>query len=142
MKHTTIDLIWTKAQIAAAALGGWLGHFLGGTDGLLTALAVFTGLDYLSGVLCALAERRLSSAVGFRGVCRKALIFAMVGVGHLLDTRVAGTGAAIRTAIICFYLSNEGLSLLENAARLGLPVPERLKTALSQLHGKSGEENP
>ena len=139
MKHKAIELIWTRAQLAAAGLGGWLGYFLGGADGLLTALAVFAGLDYLTGVLCALAEKRLSSAVGFRGICRKVLIFAMVGVGHLLDTRVAGSGAAIRTAVICFYLSNEGVSLLENAARLGLPVPERLKEALKQLHGKEQE---
>ena len=121
------------------ALGGWLGYFLGGTDGLLTALIVLSGLDYLTGVLCAVLEKKLSSAVGFRGICRKALIFVLVGVGHVLDTRVAGSGAAMRTAVICFYLSNEGISLLENVARLGLPVPERLKEALKQLHGKEDE---
>ena len=139
MKNQTIELCFAQCRAAAALFGGWLGYFLGGTDGLLTALIALVGLDYLTGVLCAVAERKLSSAVGFRGICRKALIFMLVGVGHLLDTHVAGSGAAMRTAVICFYLSNEGISLLENVSRLGLPVPERLKEALRQLHGKDGE---
>ena len=139
MRDFRIDLIWTKVQIAVSAIGGWLGYFLGGVDGLMLALIVFMALDYLTGVLCAVADKTLSSAVGYKGICRKALIFILVGVGHILDTYVAGSGAAIRTAVICFYLSNEGLSLLENAARLGLPVPERLKEALRQLHGTEQE---
>ena len=139
MHDLSPGLIWTRIQIAVTAIGGWLGYFVGGLDGLLAALLVFSALDYLTGVLCAIADRTLSSAVGFRGICRKALIFMLVGVGHVLDTRVAGSGAAIRTAVICFYLSNEGVSLLENAARLGLPVQERLKEVLKQLHGKEQE---
>ena len=139
MHDLSPGLLWTRIQIAVTAIGGWLGYFVGGLDSLLAALLVFSALDYLTGVLCAIADRTLSSAVGFRGICRKALIFMLVGVGHVLDTRVAGSGAAIRTAVICFYLSNEGVSLLENAARLGLPVPERLKEALKQLHGKEQE---
>ena len=141
MKDFSIELIWTKIQIAVTALGGWLGYFLGGLDGLLIALIVFSALDYLTGVMCAIADKTLSSAVGFKGVARKVLIFALVGVGHILDTHVVGTGSALRTAIICFYLSNEGVSLLENASHLGLPVPEKLKAVLEQLHGRSeGEE--
>ena len=139
MKNQSVELIWTRIQIAVTAIGGWLGCFVGGLDGLLTALLVFAALDYLTGVLCAIADRELSSEVGYKGICRKALIFILVGVGHVLDTQVAGSGAAIRTAVICFYLSNEGISLLENVARLGLPVPERLKEALKQLHGKGNE---
>ena len=139
MHDLSPGLIWTRIQIAVTAIGGWLGYFVGGLDGLLAALLVFSALAYLTGVLCAIADRTLSIAVGFRGICRKALSFMLVGVGHVLDTRVAGSGAAIRTAVICFYLSNEGVSLLENAARLGLPVPERLKEALKQLHGKEQE---
>ena len=135
MKRDTVLLWWAQCRAAVTALGGWLGYFVGGLDGLLTALLVFTVLDYLTGVLCAIADKALSSAVGYKGICRKALIFVLVGVGHVLDTQVAGSGAAIRTAVICFYLSNEGISLLENVARLGLPVPERLKEALKQLHG-------
>jgi len=140
MRDFSIDLIWTKIQIAFTALGGWLGYFLGGMDGLLIALLVFAVLDYVTGLMCAIADRKLSSAVGFKGICRKALIFALVGVGHVLDTYVVGTGSALRSAIICFYLSNEGISLLENAAHLGLPVPEKLKMILEQLHDKDRTE--
>ena len=140
MRDFSIDLIWTKVQIAITALGGWLGYFLGGMDGLMIALLVFAVLDYVTGLMCAIADRKLSSAVGFRGICRKALIFALVGVGHILDTHVVGTGSALRSAIICFYLSNEGISLLENAAHLGLPVPEKLKMILEQLHDKDRTE--
>ena len=139
MKQNTLALCWAQCRAAVTALGGWLGYFLGGADGLLLALVAMAVLDYLTGVLCAAADKTLSSAVGYKGICRKALIFILVGVGHILDTYVAGSGAAIRTAVICFYLSNEGLSLLENAARLGLPVPERLKEALRQLHGTAQE---
>ena len=106
----------------------------------LIALLVFVVLDYLTGVMCAIADRELSSAVGFKGICRKILIFALVGVGHVLDTHVVGTGSALRSAVICFYLSNEGVSLLENASHLGLPVPEKLREVLSQLHNKHDKE--
>ena len=140
MRDFSIDLIWTKIQIAVTALGGWLGYFLGGLDGLLIALIVFAALDYITGVMCAIADKTLSSAVGFKGVARKVLIFALVGVGHILDTHVVGTGSALRSAIICFYLSNEGVSLLENASHLGLPVPEKLKAVLEQLHGRSEDD--
>ncbi len=135
-----IHLIWIKIQIAVTALGGWLGYYLGGLDGLLIALLVFVVLDYLTGVMCAIADRELSSAVGFKGICRKILIFALVGVGHVLDTHVVGTGSALRSAVICFYLSNEGVSLLENASHLGLPVPDKLKAILSQLHNKQDQD--
>ena len=144
MRDFSIDLIWAKIQIGVTAFGGWLGYFLGGLDGLLIALIVFAVLDYITGVMCAIADRKLSSAVGFRGICRKVLIFALVGVGHILDTHVVGTGSALRTAVICFYLSNEGVSLLENASHLGLPVPEKLKKVLEQLHDRDDrkEETP
>ena len=141
MKHEGIALVWAQCRAAAAALGGWIGYFLGGTDGLLTALVIFSALDYVTGVLCAVMDRSLSSAVGFRGICRKMMIFLLVGLGHILDVHVAGSGAAVRTAVICFYLANEGLSILENAARLGLPVPGRLKAALEQLHSGSEKED-
>ena len=137
MRNFSIDIIWAKIQIAITALGGWLGYFLGGMDGLLIALLVFVILDYVTGVMRAIAGHELSSAIGFKGICRKVLIFALVGVGHVLDTHVVGTGSALRSAVICFYLSNEGVSLLENASHLGLPIPKKLKAILSQLHNKS-----
>ena len=136
MRNFSIDIIWAKIQAAITALGGWLGYFLGGMDGLLIALLVFVILDYLTGVMRAIADHELSSAIGFKGICRKVLIFALVGVGHVLDTHVVGTGSALRSAVICFYLSNEAISLFENAAHLGLPVPDKLREILSQLHNR------
>ena len=120
---------WNTIQLVFTAVGGWLGWFLGGCDGLLYALLIFVTLDYLTGVMC--------------GICRKVLIFALVGIGHVLDTQVIGTGSILRTAVIFFYLSNEGVSLVENAAHLGLPIPEKLKAVLEQLHDraeKGGDE--
>ena len=140
MRNFSIDIIWAKIQVAITALGGWLGYFLGGMDGLLIALLVFVILDYVTGVMRAIADKKLSSAVGFKGICRKVLIFALVGVGHVLDTHVVGTGSALRSAVICFYLSNEGVSRLENASHLGLPVPDKLKAILSQLHNKQNQD--
>ena len=106
MRDFSVDLIWTKIQLAFTALGGWLGYFLGGADGMLIALIVFVALDYVTGVMCAIVDKKLSSAVGFKGIFKKVLIFALVGVGHILDTHVIGSGSAMRTAVICFYLSN------------------------------------
>ena len=132
---------WNTIQLAFTAVGGWLGWFLGGCDGLIIALVLFAALDYVTGVMCAIADRKLSSEVGFKGICRKVLIFALVGVGHILDAHVIGTGSILRTAVIFFYLSNEGVSLLENAAHLGLPVPEKLKIVLEQLHDRAEKED-
>ncbi len=140
MRDFSIDLIWAKIQIAITAVGGWLGYYLGGMDGLLIALVVFTVLDYITGIMCAIADKKLSSAVGFKGICRKVLIFMLVGIGHVVDTQVVGAGSALRTAVICFYLSNEGVSLLENASHLGLPVPEKLKAVLEQLHDREEKD--
>ncbi|MEF9880267.1 MAG: phage holin family protein [Clostridia bacterium] len=141
MRDFSIDLVWAKIQMGVAAIGGWLGYFLGGVDGLLITLLVFVALDYVTGVICAIIDKKLSSEVGFKGLFRKVLIFALVGVAHILDVNVIGTGSAIRSAVICFYLSNEGVSMLENAAHLGLPVPEKLKSVLAQLHNKSDKDN-
>ena len=141
MRDFRIDLIWTKVQIAVSAIGGWLGYFLGGVDGLMIALIVFMVLDYLTGLMCAVLDKKLSSAVGFRGIFKKALILIMVGIANVVDVHVVGTGSALRGAVICFYLSNEGLSLLENASYIGLPVPERLKEVLAQLHNRDKKES-
>ena len=130
---------WNTMQMVFAAVGGWLGYFLGGCDGLLIALGVITVVDYITGVMCAINDQKLSSEVGFRGICRKVLIFFLVGVANILDVEVIGTGSVLRTAIIFFYLSNEGVSLLENAAHLGLPIPKKLKDVLAQLHDRAEE---
>lgn len=133
--------IWTGIQIAFSALGGFLGWFLGGADGFMYALIAFVIIDYITGVMCAIADKKLSSAVGFKGVCRKVLIFTLVGVGNLLDVYVLGQAAVLRTAVIFFYLSNEGVSLLENSARLGLPIPAKLKDVLKELHDRDRRED-
>lgn len=128
---------WGFIQLIFTAIGGWLGWFLGGCDGLVIALLVFVVIDYITGVMCAIADKKLSSSVGFKGICRKVLIFALVGIAHIIDAQVIKTGSVLRTAVIFFYLSNEGVSLLENAAHLGLPIPEKLKDVLEQLHNRS-----
>lgn len=139
MKDFSIELIWTKVQMVATLIGGWLGYFLGGLDGLLIALIIFMVLDYITGLMCAVIDKKLSSAVGFRGICKKVLILMLVGLANVIDMHVAGTGSALRGAVIAFYLSNEGLSLLENAAHIGLPVPEKMKEVLAQLHGRGDD---
>ena len=136
MRNFSIDIVWAKIQMAVAAIGGWIGYFVGGVDGLMTALLIFMALDYITGLMCAIADKKLSSAVGFRGICKKVLILMLVGVAHIVDLHVVGTGDALRTAVVCFYLSNESVSMLENAAHLGLPIPEKLKSVLAQLHGR------
>ena len=127
---------WNMIQFTFAGLGGWLGWFLGGCDGLIYALLVFVVVDYVTGVLCAISDRALSSEVSFRGLCRKVLIFTLVAIGHILDVYVIGNGSVLRTAVIFFYMSNEGISLLENAGHLGLPIPDQLRLVLEQLHDR------
>lgn len=122
-----------KLDLAFAAFGGFIGWFVGGFDGFLYALVVFVMMDYFTGVLAAGVKKELSSEVGFRGIAKKVCIFVLVGIANIVDTQVIQNGSAIRTAVIFFYLSNEGLSVLENSAVIGLPVPEKLKEMLLQL---------
>lgn len=131
--------IWNGVQLGFTALGGFLGWFLGGLDGFLYALIVFAVVDYITGVMCAITDKKLSSKVGFKGIFRKVLIFALVGIANILDIHVLGQAGILRTAVIFFYLSNEGVSLLENTAHLGLPIPEKLKEVLEQLHDREGK---
>ena len=128
---------WNFIQMVFMAVGGWLGWFMGGCDGLLYALVAFVVIDYLTGVMCAFADHTLSSEVGFRGICRKVLIFLLVGMANILDVAVIGNGSVLRTAVIFFYISNEGVNLLENAGHLGLPIPQKVKEVLEQLHDRS-----
>jgi len=139
MRNFSIDIIWAKVQAAVVAIGGYLGYFVGGVDGLMTALLVLMVMDYVTGIMCAVIDRELSSSVGFRGIFKKVLILMLVGVAHIVDLHVVRSGEALRSAVICFYLSNEGVSVLENAGHLGLPIPEKLKAILAQLHDRIEE---
>ena len=126
-------------QTGIFTLGALLAGFLGGKDGLLYALLVLVVLDYITGVLNAIDQRELSSAVGYKGIARKVLIFVLVGTANVVDVYILGKAGVLRAAVIFFYISNEGISILENASHLGLPVPQKLQNVLRQLHQK--EEN-
>lgn len=126
LQSKVLNLCW-------AVLGGFIGWFLGSFDDLLYALLTFVIADYITGVLYAVNERKLSSEIGFRGINRKILIFILVGIANIVDLHILKHGTPLRTATICFYISNEGISLLENAGRLGLPFPKKLKDILEQL---------
>lgn len=132
---------WNTLQLIFAAIGGWLGYYLGGFDGLLYALIAFVICDYVTGMMCAVSDKKLSSEVGFNGIAKKVVIFILVAVANIIDTNVITQGAILRTAVIFFYLSNEGLSLVENATHLGLPVPDKLKAVLAQLHDRAEKED-
>ena len=132
--------IWTGIQVAFSAIGGMLGWFLGGMDGFLYALLAFVILDYITGVMVAAIQKKVSSEVGFKGICRKVLIFILIGMANIVDVQIIGNGSAIRTAVIFFYLSNEGISILENTAIIGLPVPQKLKDVLEQLKDHSDKK--
>ncbi|MEK3988463.1 MULTISPECIES: phage holin family protein [Bacillaceae] len=136
-----IKEFWIVVQTVIAAVGGWLGWFLGGLDGFLYALIIFVIVDYITGIMVAIINRELSSEIGARGIFKKILIFILVGIAHIIDSRLIGEGSVIRTAVIFFYLSNEGISIIENSTRIGLPVPQKLKDVLAQLHGKSKGED-
>ena len=127
-----------------ALIGGILGFMFGELDGFITALIVFVIIDYVTGVMCAVAEKRLSSEVGAKGIMKKVVIFALVAIAHIIDTVVlkGAGGSTFRTMVIFFYLANEGLSITENAAKLGLPVPRKLKATLEQLNEEERNETP
>lgn len=114
-----------------------MGWFLGGFDGFLYALVVFVVIDYITGLMAAFFQKKLSSETGFKGICKKVTIFCLVGIGHILDAQVIGSGSVLRTAVIFFYLSNEGISIIENVAIIGLPVPKKLIEVLEQLHDEA-----
>ncbi|AGL03671.1 phage holin family protein [Desulfoscipio gibsoniae] len=126
------DIIHTL-QLAFTAIGGYIGWFLGGYDGLVLALVAFVVIDYITGLMAAVIEKKLSSSIGFRGIFKKVLIFSLVGIGHIIDYYLIEKGSAVRTAVIFFYLSNEGLSIIENASKVGLPIPEKLRVVFTEL---------
>lgn len=136
-----MDNIVNWIRVFFTGIGGLLGAFLGGWDGFLYALTVFVVVDYLTGIMAAFVKKELSSEIGFKGICRKVFIFMLVGIGHIIDTKLIGEGGVVRTAVIFFYVSNEGISIIENAAIIGLPVPQKLKDVLAQLKGGDDNEN-
>ena len=133
--------IWNWVQMVVTAIGGFLGYFLGGMDSFLYALIAFVVIDYITGLMVAAIQKKVSSEVGFKGICKKMLIFILVGVANIVDKQIIGNGSAIRTAVIFFYLSNEGISILENTALIGLPVPQKLRDVLEQLKGPVDKED-
>lgn len=133
--------VWNWVQMVVTAIGGFLGYFLGGMDSFLYALIAFVVIDYITGLMVAAIQKKVSSEVGFKGICKKMLIFILVGVANIVDKQIIGNGSAIRTAVIFFYLSNEGISILENTALIGLPVPQKLKDVLAQLKGSEDKED-
>ena len=141
MEELFMKEFWNGIQLVFAVIGGWLGWFLGECDGLMYALIAFVVADYVTGVMCAVSDKQLSSEVGFKGICRKVLIFVLVGMANILDMHVIGTGCVLRTAVLFFYISNEGVSVLENAGHLGLPIPARLLNVLEQLHEDAEQED-
>ena len=132
--------MWRNIQAIFTVIMGAIGYFVGGMDGLMIALLVLMGIDYITGVMCAITDKKLSSKIGFIGICRKVLILLMVGIANILDVNIIQTGSMLRSAALFFYISNEGVSILENAAKLGLPIPKKIKDVLEQLHDKSEEE--
>lgn len=126
--------ILNTLQLILTALGGYIGWFLGGFDGFMYALITFVVIDYVTGLMVAVLEKRLSSEIGFRGIFKKVLIFTFVGIGNIIDVYLLKNGSAIRTAVIFFYISNEGISIIENSAKIGLPIPQKLRDVLRQLN--------
>lgn len=121
------------------AMGAALGVFLGRPDGLLITLICFAIVDYVTGVVSAAINHKLNSATGFKGIAKKLFMFALVGVANLIDINALAGTAVLRSAVICFYLANEALSIIENAGEIGLPIPKKLKKLIEQL--KESEEN-
>ena len=133
-------------RLYAACIGIVVGEFLGSFDDLLYTLVAFVATDYVTGVLRAIVEKKQSSAIGFKGICKKVCIFTLVGVANVLDVHIIGSGCVLRSAVIFFHISNEGISIIENATRIGLPVPQKLQDMILQLQdnnvaNKKGEKN-
>ena len=140
-----MNKIWTLIETAAGICGGFLGWFFGGFDGLFRTLLVFAAIDYITGVLSAIERKELSSEIGFTGIVKKFVMFLIVGIANMIDTYLfnfsIGGGDILRDGVICFFLANEGVSILENSALLGLPIPDKLKDVLLQLRNKKNNKN-
>lgn len=132
--------LFNVLSIVAATIGLWIGIFIGPLNGLLIALLAFIIADYVTGIAAAVVNKRLDSNVGFKGIIRKVVILLIVGIANLLDVYVLSANSILRSAVIFFYIANEGLSIIENAGEIGLPIPKKLKEILAQLRNKSEEK--
>lgn len=132
---------WDVAiKTVSGAAGALIGFLYGEISGLFIAIIALMALDYITGILCGISTKTLSSEIGFKGLVKKLMILVIIAVGHLVDAYIIGTGSALMTAVILFFAANEGISILENAAILGLPIPKKLKSILEQIKNKSEED--
>ena len=131
----------TIIKTVSGAVGAVIGYLYGEITGLFIAIIALMALDYITGILCGIAAKALSSETGFRGLVKKLMILVIIAVGHLVDNYIIGAGSALMTAVILFFAANEGISILENAAKLGLPIPQKLKEILDQLKEKDIDDN-
>lgn len=113
--------------------GAIIGFMFGELTGLLIALVFFMVVDYVTGIIKAYDKHKLSSEIGFKGIFKKIIILCLVSVAHMIDKYVIGTNAVVMSATTMFYIGNEGISILENAAELGIPLPPPLIKALKQI---------
>lgn len=125
-------------KLGLTAFITWIGWLVGGFDTMMITLLLFMVIDYLSGVICGISNKKLSSEIGFKGIFKKVMIILLVGVSNLLGLALGVEG--LRYIIISFYLANEGISIVENASILGLPVPQKVKDVLEQLKNISNEK--
>lgn len=131
-----VSKIANICEVLFAFLGGLIGWLFGGFDSLIYAMIAFVAIDYVTGVLLAFQKKKISSNIGFKGITKKVMIFALVALGNIIDRYVIKTGSTLRTMLIMFYLSNEGISIIENAGNMGVPLPQKLKDAIQQLQEK------
>ncbi len=135
-----MNSIINNCKAICALIGGVLGWFLGGFDTLIYALIAFVSIDYITGVWLAILEKNVSSDIGFKGISKKVMIFVLVALGNIIDQLVIGSGSTLRCMLIMFYLSNEGISIIENAGKMGLPLPQKLKEALQKLGNSDADK--
>lgn len=128
----------TKLKFVFAFIGAFCAAFIGEFNGVFYALLFFCIADYITGIMRAVLEKKLSSSIGFKGIFKKILIFMLVGIAHVIDLHIIKSGDTVRTATIFFYAANEGISILENCSSIGLPVPQKIKDVLAQLKTDKG----
>ena len=128
-------------KIICAAIGGFCGTLWGALDGVMMALIAFIVIDYITGLMVAIINKTLNSSVGFKGLAKKVFILLLVLIANILDVHIMGGSGVVRGVVIAFYLANEGISILENAGKLGVPYPEKLREVLEQLKESEDKTN-